>query len=151
MSSAQILRYLIIAMWATALLGVVLDFSLDSQLPETLRDYRAAEWDSDFTARDGLGAVAGLVVIWYMVRGSIQLYRLRFAGRRTFLIGVVLGALTMPVYGPDVYHGWTSLFNEASTTLGGVIVGWLYLSDIQLQLKDAASAEGPSPRPPPIS
>lgn len=150
MSSAQTLRYLILAMWGTAIAGAVLDVSLESQLPEPLRNHLATEWARDLTPRDGLGAAASVAVLWFMVRGSIQLYRFRATGRRNFLVGFVLSILMTPLMGPVIYNAWSPLFDEASIALGGVIVGWLYLSHNPPELSDRALAKGEPSRPPPI-
>jgi len=147
MNSAHALRYLILAMWGTAVAGGILDFSLESRLPEPLRDYLDAEWDRDLNSREWVGLVAGLVSLWFLLRGSILLYRLRARGRRPFLAGLIISVLAMPLFGPVIYNPWSPLFYEASMVLGGVVVGWIYFSSVPLELSDNPTSDG---RPPPI-
>jgi hypothetical protein len=134
MSSAQTLRYLILTMWVTAIVSVVLDFSLESRLPEPLRDYLAAKWDEDFTLRDVVVSVVGLIGLWFLVQGSIHLYGLRAKGRRQFLIGLVTSTLTVPLFGPVVSNPWVALLSDVFFVLTGIIVGLIYFSAVQLEL-----------------
>ena len=140
MNPELVMRRLIVAMWATALIGGALDLASESELPEPLRTYREAEQDAPVTARTAATAVAGLVVLWYLIRGSIHLYGLRARGCRPFATGLVSSVIMMPLVGPVVYGGWSAAFYEASLVLGGVILGWLYLSDVSLQLVDEPSS-----------
>ena len=76
------------------------------------------------TGAAGALALAGLGVYAY---GSIQLFRLRRAGRTPFAASYLLGILAAPLYGPSVLSGWASAAIMLSCVVGGVVIGWLYL------------------------
>lgn len=138
-------------MWATAIVGGVLDLSLESSLPDPLRDYVSAQMDEDPTGLEWVGLVVVLAALWFMIQGSVRLYRLNRQGRRPFLIGVVLSVAAMPLFGAVVYNGWSALLYEASMVLGGVIVGWAYFSNWHAELDAAEVPRSNSDRPPPIA
>jgi hypothetical protein len=148
MSPSQLLRYLILAMWGTAIVGAVLDLSLESTLPEPLRQYLNSEWNEEnLTPREWVGVVAGLASLVLMITGSVRLYRLRATGCRPFFTGLALSVLTMLCFEAVIYNPWSAALYEASMVLGGVIVGWLYLADSRLDFTHSAA---PRDRPPPI-
>ena len=148
MSPSQLLQYLILATWGTGLVGAVLDFSLESTLPEPLREYLDSEWNEEnLTPREWVGVVVGLASLVLMITGSVRLYRLRANGRRTFFTGLVLSVVTMACFEAVIYNPWSAALYEASMVLGGVIVGWLYLADSRLVLTHDGE---PRDRPPPI-
>jgi len=143
------LRYLILAIWGTAIGGAVLDFSLESTLPDPLRQYLDSEWNEDHCApREWVGVVAGLTSLVLMITGSVRLYRLRANGRRPFFTGLIISVLTMACFEAVVYNPWSAALYEASMVLGGVVVGWLYLADSRL---DLTLSGAPRDRPPPIA
>jgi hypothetical protein len=137
-------------MWTTAIVGGVLDLALESSLPDPLRDYVGA-WMEDPTGLEWAGLVAVLAALWFMLQGSVRLYRLNTQGRRPFLIGVGLGIAAMPLFGATVYNGWSALLYETSMVLGGVILGWAYFSNWPPELEARVAPIMDPHRPPPVA
>ena len=150
MSSARILRTLIVAMWVITILGGVLDSALEPRLPNELRSYLADESNRQLATWDWVGMITGLVAFLFLLAGSVHLYRLRSHGRRTFLIGLVLSVVLMPLFGHVVYNAWAAPLYEASLILGGVIIGWIYLPGFSSPLSDPVIAPHEPKRPPAI-
>ena len=126
MPSAPI-RQLLAGMWLTGIVGGVLDFALESRLPSHLQAYLAAELERPFEWTDAMLALLALVSFGFTVYSSIQLYRLRLEGREPFAVGFAAGLVALLFFGPAVYNPWAAALYAASYSLGGALIGWLYL------------------------
>jgi cytochrome c biogenesis protein CcdA len=147
MQDRSVVRRLLALFWATTIAGVVLDFALESRLPEPLREYLADEVDEE----PGFWFYAGLPFVvacfWLLVSGSLRLAREQAQGGSRFTLGVALSVALTPALGPMVSHAWAAACYEASSVLSGALVACVYLSrPAAPTLESAASAY----RPPPI-
>lgn len=150
MNAARGLRYLILSMWSAVVVSGVFDFALESRLPAPLQEHLADQFKGGFTTGESIGLVIGLVALVLVIHGSIQLCRLRVSGRRTFLIGNVLGILATLFFGPIVSHAWSTAFAETAGVISGIVIGWTYFFDAPLDFKGVSTARGPRAGLPPL-
>lgn len=126
-------RALVILDIVIAGLAMVADYGFESQLPQALQDYRAAEGEADFENNPrmwvlifgalsvlalGIVSVVGLLVLW---RPARLLYTLTYV-------------LSWPLYllaGASVMTGAAHMLYDMSSVLAGVIWGLIYFSPLK--------------------
>ena len=120
-------RPLLIATWSTSIVGGVLEFALEPTLPVPLRAFLAAELERPLGWTDAVALPLAVVSLGLAVYGSVQLYRLRFRGRAPLAASFLTGLVAHLFFGPVVYNPWAFTLYAASYSLGGALIGWLYL------------------------
>ena len=130
-------RMLVILDIVLALLAMAADFGLESQLPQALQDYRAAEGEEDFENNPqmwvlifgalcvlplGIVSTIGLLVLW---RPARLLYTLTYV-------------LSWPLYlfaGASVTTGLAHMLYDMSSVLAGVIWALIYFSPLKVHFE----------------
>lgn len=121
---------------------LVIAFLGETGLPEPLRAYEQSRADADLTTRDwvffGLGA---LLLITFGV-SSIGLLVFWPPARFLFLMTFIAGTAIVPIGGPYISTGVSSIFEDATTFLAGLILGLAYFSPISagFERRTAATA-----------
>jgi len=142
------LRTLIVAFWAASILSMIATELFDSSMPGAIAEYQEQQFEGDLPSAV-LGAVAtGLGAVLLMVIGTVSLYRLRRQGRLLLGGGLILAVFTPLGLGVVITNPIAHFFDTSSMVLGGVILGWAYLYDQRLPLRDGKTEENVPEIPP---
>jgi urea transporter len=128
MQTATVLRLGVVFEWVFVALAIVLSFMLESRLPEPLREWLAADAESDPEAREFLVlALLILVLLWWLTGSVGLLFLKRWAAWLYLGAAIVVHPLSC-LLGPTVEHGVTMLFSNVSLVLSGLILGLAFFS-----------------------
>jgi hypothetical protein len=121
-------RWLVTASVVVTILGAVATFAGESSLPAPLRDYLAAQSESDLTASDIALVAAGIPLLIALVVSIIGLYRFwRFARPLTVIVWII-GLIFQVFAGPTVDSGLATSLYELAAVLTGIILAVIYIT-----------------------
>lgn len=126
-----VFRVLIVASFAAAVLGALVDVIVPNLLPKGLEDAYDAYVDRDLEWTSMLIAgAASLVVFVGAIAATVGLLLLRRWARRLALLMTVLAMPIYPLLGPTIYSGWASMLVESSMVMWGAALAMAYYSEL---------------------
>ncbi|HWN93509.1 MAG TPA: hypothetical protein VNT99_00630 [Methylomirabilota bacterium] len=126
-----LLRFLIIANLALAIMIIVVDLVSASSLPEPLRAYRQAELESGITGRDLVLLKLAIPLLIVMLLSNIGLLVFWRPARPLYLVTLVAGSAWTPFAGPYVASGWSQSLQDTSLIVMGVVLALIYWSPLK--------------------
>ena len=130
-------RALVILDIVIALLGVAADYAFESQLPQALRDYQAAEGEADFENNPQMWVLifGGLCVLTLGIISTIGLLVLWRPARLLYTLTFVLSWPLYVLAGASVTTGTAHMLYDMSSVLAGVILGLIYFSPLKVHFE----------------
>ena len=125
-----LLRVAILAEILLAAFGALVDIALETRLPESLRNYLAAESESWLIA-DNIMLFVGIPTLIATIVGWIGLWRLWRPARPIYLYSWLAGLLLTAFTGPAVSSAVGYMLSDASVLSAGLILGLIYFSDLR--------------------
>lgn len=133
----SVFRALVILDIVLALLAMAADYGLESQLPQALQDYRAAEGEEEFENNPQMWVlIFGALCV--LVLGIVSTIGLLVLWRPARLLYTLTYMLSWPLYllaGASVMTGAAHMLYEMSSVLAGVIWGLIYFSPLKVHFE----------------
>lgn len=124
-------RTLLLASLAFGILGAVFDTVVPSALPDAFSQAQEAYDVSQTTTYLLLTGVGALVLFIIGIASFVGLYQFRSWAPRVAIITTALAIPITVLIGPTAVSGWTTILNELSSMLWGVVLICLYLSPLR--------------------
>jgi urea transporter len=128
MQTATVLRLGVVFEWVFIALGIILSFMLESRLPEPLREWLAADLESDPEAREFIALALLIPASLCWLIGSVGLLFLKRWAAWLYLGAAVVTLPLDCLFGPTVEHAGAMLCFNVSLVLSGLVLGLAFFS-----------------------
>jgi hypothetical protein len=139
-SAKTSLRVAVVLELVFALTGVVASLLLESELPQPLKEWVAAEAKRDFNSSDAVLLALGIPIVVAWLVSSVGLFLFRRWAAWLYLWTTLLGLTLYPLLGPNVEHGLTESFYLLSSAFSGAVVALSFLSGVLVKTKASHAA-----------